>query len=142
LSRGQDRGWAVRPYLDSAHEGILPEFALRGLVHASAAKSSRRHSLRSRRRCGLAALACTRPRTESPWSARSPVQSRLDGGVAGEPMSRMRRARPPHPRPSRTTTPARVWGGPVVCGGRGIAGVWRAGRAQSPGLFGGIVRSP
>jgi hypothetical protein len=87
-----------------AHAGNLPEFALRGLVHARAAQSSRRHSLRSRRRCGFASLACTRPRTESPWIAPSPALARFFVRVAGVPPSRMKRARPLHPRPSRTTT--------------------------------------
>ena len=35
-----------------------------------------------------------------------PALSRFDGGLAGRPMSRERRARPPLPRPSRATTPA------------------------------------
>ena len=63
-------------------------------------------SLRSHQPCGFASLACTSPRTESPWNARSPALSRFRCVVAGEPESGIKRARPLHPRPSRTTTPA------------------------------------
>jgi len=108
-------------------------------VHARDTQSSRRHSLRSRRRCGFASLACTRPRTESPWNAPAPALARFEGRVAGVPESRMRRARPPHPRPSRATTPAQGCVGFGCCFGRARRGmrivVWGLGLGVASGTM-------